>query len=342
VRWRTDRAEFLGEDGAGREYWLLGGRVYAEGDARTPSACWPVGAACARFAPPSGFPRGREEEQVDDSVRYTPTETWRLEFQSFRGAPHKKKPIDLRDGTTVEVGTRYDGAGYYVTEGKQRHHSTVSLYMCAGLDGIESVRKDARDERVVIVADRHGAVAAYHLGRRVAADSSGERAKTSAQMGAVMAGERLASEGAREVLRGQYLISYDEYMAERTARKLLKATDAFYALAKKEEINPGFADDDLAVLANDAGGPSPTRRRLEQGVLARGPALVEDLLAIVGSGALPSEEELSRLLARVRSFAEDVAGYERLVAGDLACARADLELARRAALRLLVGEDGAA
>ena len=61
-----------------------------------------------------------------------------------------------------------------------------------------------------------------------------------------------------------------------------------------------------------------------------------------GSGALPSEEELSRLLARVRSFAEDVAGYERLVAGDLARARADLELARRAALRLLVGEDGAA
>jgi hypothetical protein len=47
-------------------------------------------------------------------------------------------------------------------------------------------------------------------------------------------------------------------------------------------------------------------------------------------------------LARVRSFAEDVAGYERLVAGDLARARADLELARRAALRLLVGEDAAA
>ena len=77
-------------------------------------------------------------------------------------------------------------------------------------------------------------------------------------------------------------------------------------------------------------------------VLFGGPALVEELLAIVGSGALPSEEELSRLLARVRSFAEDVAGYERLVAGDLARARADLELARRAALRLLVGENGSA
>ena len=279
---------------------------------------------------------------MDDPGRYTPTETWRLEFQSFRGAPHKKKPIDLRDGTTVEVGARYDGAGCYVTEGKQRHHSTVSLYMCAGLDGVETVRRDAPDQQLVAVADRHGAFAAYHLARRVAADSSGERAKTAAQMGAVMAGERLASDDAGESLRAQYRNCYDEYMAERSARNLLRATDAFYALAKKEEIYPGFADDDLAVLAKDAGGPSPTRRRLEQGVLARGPALVEELLAMSGSGALPSEEELSRLLARVRSFAEDVAGYERLVAGDLARARADLELARRAALRLLVGEDGAA
>jgi len=242
----------------------------------------------------------------------------------------------------VEVGARYDGAGYYVTEGKQRHHSTVSLYMCAGLDGVETVRRDARDPQLVMVTDRHGALAAYHLERRVATDSSGERAKTAAQMGAVMAGERLASEGAGEPLRAQYLIGYDEYMAERTARKLLRATDAFYALAKKEEIYPGFADHELAaVLAKDAGGPSPTRRRLEQGVLARGPALVEVLLAKLESGVLPSEEELSRLLARVRSFGEDVAGYERLVAGDLARARADLELARRAALRLLVGEDAA-
>ena len=68
---------------------------------------------------------------------------------------------------------------------------------------------------------------------------------------------------------------------------------------------------------------------------------MEELLAKLESGMLTPEEELSRLLARVRSFAEDVAGYERLVAGDLARAGADLELARRAALRLLVGEDGA-
>jgi hypothetical protein len=199
---------------------------------------------------------------VDDPVRYTPTETWRLEFQSFRGAPHKKKPIDLRDGTTVEVGARYDGAGYYVTEGKQRHHSTVSLYMCAGLDGIESVRRDDRDERVVIVADRHGTAAAYHAERRLAAHSSSERTKTSAQMGAVMAGERLASEGASEVLRAQYRACYDEYMAQRTAQKLLRATDGFYALAKKEEIYPGFADDDLAsVVAKGFGaGNSPLDR----------------------------------------------------------------------------------
>ena len=32
ARWGTNRVEFLGEDGAGREYWLFGGRVYAEGD----------------------------------------------------------------------------------------------------------------------------------------------------------------------------------------------------------------------------------------------------------------------------------------------------------------------
>jgi hypothetical protein len=48
------------------------------------------------------------------------------------------------------------------------------------LDGIESVRRDDRDERVVIVADRHGTAAAYHAERRLAAHSSSERAKTSA------------------------------------------------------------------------------------------------------------------------------------------------------------------
>ena len=43
ARWRIDRAEFLGEDGAGREYWLLGGRVYAEGDGRTYPVCMLAG-----------------------------------------------------------------------------------------------------------------------------------------------------------------------------------------------------------------------------------------------------------------------------------------------------------
>ena len=43
VRWLADRAEFLGEDGAGREYWLLGGRVYAEGDGRTYPVCMLAG-----------------------------------------------------------------------------------------------------------------------------------------------------------------------------------------------------------------------------------------------------------------------------------------------------------
>jgi hypothetical protein len=151
---------------------------------------------------PAGEPWLREEEwQVNDPVRHTPEETWKLEFQTFRGAPYKKKPIDLRDGTKVEVGARYDGAGYYVTDGKQRHHSTVSLFMCAGLDGVATVHRDARDPQVTIVSDRHGMVAAYHAERRAAADCSGERAKTAAQMGAVMAGERLVADGAGESLR---------------------------------------------------------------------------------------------------------------------------------------------
>jgi hypothetical protein len=43
ARWRTDRAEFLGEDGAGREYWLLGGRIYAADDGRTYPVCMLAG-----------------------------------------------------------------------------------------------------------------------------------------------------------------------------------------------------------------------------------------------------------------------------------------------------------
>jgi hypothetical protein len=246
---------------------------------------------------------------VNDPVRHTPEETWRLEFQSFRGAPHKKKPIHLRDGTTVQVGARYDEEGYYVTEGKQRHHSTVSLFMCAGLDGVETVRRDARDRQLVTV---------------------------------VMAGERLASEGAGEPLRAQYDSCYDEYMARRTAQKLLRATDAFYALVKKEEIYPGFADEELVALASAvaSGGPPLDREYLQRSVLGGGPALVEEILAALASGAPRPEEELSRLLRRVRLFGEDVAAYERAVAGDLSRARADLELARRAVLRLLVGDEG--
>jgi hypothetical protein len=284
--------------------------------------------------------RREEEQQVNDPIRHTPAETWRLEFQTFRGASHRRKRIHLRDGATVKVGARYDEDGWYVTEGKERHHSTGSLFMCAGLDGVETVRRDARDSQVVIVTDRHGAVAAYHVGRRLVADSSGEKAKTASQMGAVMAGERLAVEGAREVLRLQYRSCYEEYMAERTARRLLRATDAFYALAKNEEIYPGFADDDLAAVAKSiAGGPTLDRRHLEQSVLGGGPALVEELLAALRSGSPPSEQERSRLLACVRSFAEDVAAYERLVGEDLARARADLDLARRALTRLLVRGD---
>jgi hypothetical protein len=43
----------------------------------------------------------------------------------------------------------------------------------------------------------------------------------------------------------------------------------------------------------------------------------------------------------VRLFGEDVASYGRLLEEDLSRARADLDLARRAALGLLVGREGA-
>jgi hypothetical protein len=46
VRWLADRAEFLGEDGAGREYWLLGGHVYIDVEGRTSKVC-PL-AGCGR------------------------------------------------------------------------------------------------------------------------------------------------------------------------------------------------------------------------------------------------------------------------------------------------------
>jgi hypothetical protein len=36
---RVDRAEFLGEDEAGPEYWLVGGHVYAERDGHTSRVC---------------------------------------------------------------------------------------------------------------------------------------------------------------------------------------------------------------------------------------------------------------------------------------------------------------
>jgi hypothetical protein len=56
VRWLADRAEFLGEDGAGREYWLLGGHVYMDVEGRTSKVC-PL-AGCGRVRK-LGTVRGR-------------------------------------------------------------------------------------------------------------------------------------------------------------------------------------------------------------------------------------------------------------------------------------------
>jgi hypothetical protein len=279
---------------------------------------------------------------VNDPIRHTPADTWLLEFQTFRGAPHKRKLVYLRDGASVEVGARYEGVGYYVTEGKERSYSTGSLFMCAGLDGIETVRRDEKDPQVVIVADRHGAVAAYHVGRKLAADSSGQRAKTAAQMGAVMAGELIAAEGTRDPLRAQYRSCYDEYMSERTAQKLLRATDAFYALAKKEEIYPGFAADELLTLI-EGGALLDERERLAAAVRWEGPALVAKLLQALREDSTPGEDRARSLMEAVRALGEDVARFRALVEEDLSRAEADLALARDALTRLLVeDEQGAA
>ena len=61
----TDRAEFLGEDGAGREYWLLGGRVYAEGDGRTYPVCMLAGwGRLRKLHAARGFARGRARRPI--------------------------------------------------------------------------------------------------------------------------------------------------------------------------------------------------------------------------------------------------------------------------------------
>ncbi len=179
---------------------------------------------------------GRTEE--NGAVYYDEKATWKDEFQSNRG-----EVVELRDGTEVEVGKRYKDAGYYVDEGKQRAWATGSYYMSPGLDGIESSEANPNVPGRVYVTDRDGNIAAYDHTTGFAADESGEKEKTAAQMGAVMVGTRTALDGDSSPLAQQYCAAYDDYSADRSAANNVKATDAFYAWSNSEGREVGFAHD---------------------------------------------------------------------------------------------------
>nr|MDP9487885.1 AAA family ATPase [Actinomycetota bacterium] len=164
----------------------------------------------------------------------------------------------LRDGSEVNVGARYSDPGYYVSEGKQRQHATGAYYMSAGLDGVQTVEEDPSSPGRVFVTDQNGATAAYDHTRGLAADESGEKEKTPAQMGAVMAGTRRALENDPSALAGQYRDAYDAYMGLRTPENNVRATDAYYAWAKAEGNEVGYSHD--ATVADIA----DHRRRKEE------------------------------------------------------------------------------
>jgi hypothetical protein len=271
----------------------------------------------------------------DGALFYDPQSLWRAEFQTFRGAPHKKKLIPLRDGDSVEVGKRYDEPGFYVTEGKQRDHATGSLHMAAALDAIERVEADPEHPHLVFVSDRYGGLAAYDAGERVAADGSGEKEKTVAQMGAVMAGVRREADHDPSPTAVQYREAYDAYLRSRTKPNLIKATDAFYAYARAHEMEFGFGYEGLsravAVRLQDGGA----RGVLERRVFDDGAALLARMSALLKEGRPLSLEEEGELLRAVARLAGDVEEYERETREALLRATSTLELAREAAMRLM-------
>lgn len=196
------------------------------------------GAGVSQAAPQSTTAR----VEHDGAVFYDEKETWKNEFQQNRHAP-----VHLHDGSIVMVGERYEQSGYYVDDGKQKKHATGSYYMSAGLDGIQSVEEDPNSPGLYVVKDRHGSVAAFDPTSKRAADLSGEKEKTAAQTGAVMAGTRHSLERDPSTLAGQYRDAYDAYMADPSQANNVRATDAYYAYAKAEgrpqEI--GYCDDAL-------------------------------------------------------------------------------------------------
>ncbi len=289
---------------------------------------------------------------MSGAVRQDPRTFWKEEFKRRPG-----ERIALRNGDVLKPNERFEDPSCCARQGKKqtRNVATVSFYMLPGLDSIASVEISPERENVVLIEDHAGRRAAYDFEGGLALDDSGVEEKTALQMAAVMAGERerLRAEDSGEGLALQYAEAYDEARARPTTPNLLRACDCFMVWAKDKALYPTFCADELAGLLgrptlDSAPGASidpfanTERLRLTSAAVSGGEALVEWVL---GYGTPPdptiSQADARALIARVKDFAEDLTAYERLVSGDLARARADLELARASLTGLLVEGDPA-
>ena len=290
---------------------------------------------------------------MSSPVFYDKATTWKEEYKRRPG-----ERIALQDGTVLKPNQRFEDPAYCASKGKKqaKNVATVSSFMLPGLDGVLlRTRPSPTHPDVTVVEDRHGVLAVYDADKRLALDDSGEQDKTPAQMGAVIAGERarLSRKPARSELAAQFAEAHDAAVADPTAPNLVRACDCFMVWAKHEGIYPGFAAEELGphldALRAEArdGAPAgavnmgdlltPERSRLTRAALAEGPAIVSELIATGGlSAGGPTEDHARELIERVGRFARDLAAYERLVAQDVASARADLDLAKHALDRLLV------
>ena len=290
---------------------------------------------------------------MSPAVFYDKATTWKEEYKRRPG-----ERIALQDGTVLKPNQRFEDPAYCASKGKKqaKNVATVSSFMLPGLDGVlRRARPSPTDPDVTVVEDRHGVLAVYDAERRLALDDSSEEGKTAAQMGAVVAGERarISRKNVRGELSGQFSEAYDTAVSNPTAPSLVRACDCFMVWAKHEGIYPGFAAEELgphldALRAEARDGTpgraahagdllTPERSRLTRAALAEGPAIVSELIATGGlSAGGPTEKHARDLIERVGRFARDLAAYERLVAQDVAGARADLDLAKRALDRLLV------
>ena len=286
-------------------------------------------------------------------VFYDKATTWKEEYKRRPG-----ERVALRDGTVLKPNQRFEDPAYCASKGKKqaKNVATVSSFMLPGLDAVlQRARPSLTDPAVTVVEDRHGVLAVYDAEKRLALDDSGEQDKTAAQMGAVIAGERarISRKNVRGELSTQFAEGYDAAVADPTAPNLVRACDCFMVWAKHEGIYPGFAAEELrphldalrvetrdgrpARDAHAGGLLTPERARLTRAALAEGPAIVSELIASGGLSAVgPTEDHARDLIERVGRFARDLAAYERLVAQDVATARADLDLAKHALTRLLV------